>query len=475
MTKITPVILAGGTGTRLWPVSRQSHPKQFSIEFDGYSLFQRTVLRFHGPNCENYNQIVVITHSEYRFIVQEQLQELGLTDYQIILEPSMRGTAPSILAASLFLANKYPEAKLLVVPSDHEINNNGNFLKSVEAAHAALRDKKIVTFGIVPVSPETGYGYIEAKTNDEETYFPVLNFIEKPKLEKAVSMSMSSDFFWNSGIFLFSARDMISAFDHHAHEFLSPVKNSVRDGYFDLGFFRLEIDAYSCAPIDTIDYAIMEHVSNLVVVPMDCEWTDLGDWKAVAEKKNYDSNELFVKNTLELNCEDSFLYSAGARQSVVGIGLKNIIAVCTEDAVLVLDRECTQDVKQAVDELKLRGVKQAVEFNKDFRPWGWFESIAIGDGFQVKKIVVKPNASLSLQSHKYRSEHWVVVEGNAEVTIDKTVQEVQSGGSVYIPLGAVHRLRNLHQSSSMTLIEVQTGTYFGEDDIVRYDDIYNRN
>lgn len=469
---ITPVLLCGGSGTRLWPLSRKSYPKQFSPLIGNESLFQASARRLSG---QDYAAPVVITNSDFRFIVTEQLTEVAIDPGAIVIEPEGRNTAPAVLAAALHMHAQSPDALILVAPSDHVVPDAEAFRAAVMAGVPAAQDGQLVTFGITPTRPETGYGYLElAETPKDFTATPIAlsRFVEKPDAERATDMLAAGNFLWNAGIFLFSARSILDAFCQYAPVLLSPVKAAVAEAKVDLGFLRLAPDPWAQAEDISIDYAIMERADNLSVVPFAAGWSDLGDWDAVWREGAEDGQGGNGPVTA-LDCEGTLLRSEDEGLELVGIGLKDIVAVAMPDAVLVADRNRAQEVKIAVATLKERQVAQATMFPKDHRPWGWFESLAIGDRFQVKRIVVHPGAALSLQSHHHRAEHWIVVEGTAKVTIDETEQLVTENQSVYIPLGAVHRMENPGKLP-MVLIEVQTGAYLGEDDIVRYEDVYAR-
>jgi len=471
---ITPVLLCGGSGTRLWPLSRKSYPKQFSALIGDSTLFQASAARLSGPD---FAAPMVLTNSDFRFIVTEQLAEAGVDPAAILIEPEGRNTAPAVLAAALWLAKTDPEALMLVAPSDHVVPDAAAFRAAVQAGVPAARAGQLVTFGIKPTHAETGYGYLElAEDPGDFSARPLAlsRFVEKPDAGQAQQMLAAGTYLWNAGIFLFSVATIIDAFRSHAPDLVAPVQAAVDQGRPDLGFLRLAPEPWAQADDISIDYAVMERAENLSVVPFAAGWSDLGGWDAVWRETAQDGRGVALSGpATALDCDDTLLRSEDPALEVVGIGLKNIIAVAMPDAVLVADASRAQDVKQAVAALKAKQAKQAESFPKDHRPWGWFESLAIGDRFQVKRIVVHPGAALSLQSHHHRSEHWIVVQGTARVTIDDTVTLVSENQSVYIPLGAVHRMENPGKLP-MVLIEVQTGSYLGEDDIIRYEDVYSR-
>ncbi|MBE1291338.1 MAG: mannose-1-phosphate guanylyltransferase/mannose-6-phosphate isomerase [Rhodobacteraceae bacterium] len=471
-TLVHPVLLCGGSGTRLWPLSRKSYPKQFVPLVGDETLFQASAKRLSGPG---YAPPLVLTNSDFRFIVTEQLMELGMDPGAILIEPEGRDTAPAVLAAALWLEKQDPSALMLVAPSDHVVPDPEAFREVVQAGIEAAQAGQLVTFGITPTHVETGYGYLELGA-PAEGIGPVAlkRFVEKPNVAKATEMLEAGNFLWNAGVFLFSVTAILEAFRAHAEELEAAVQKSIDEGAPDLGFFRLDPAAWATAEAISLDYAVMERAANLSVVPFAAGWSDLGGWDAVWRQTEKDERGVAVSGAVTaIDCDNTLLRSEDETLEVVGIGLKNIVTVAMPDAVLVADASRAQDVKKAVAALKQKQVHQAVSFPKDHRPWGWFESLVTGDRFQVKRIHVHPGAALSLQSHHHRSEHWIVVEGTAKVTIDETVKLVTENQSVYIPLGAVHRMENPGKVP-MVLIEVQTGSYLGEDDIIRYEDIYAR-
>ncbi|EKD61166.1 MAG: hypothetical protein ACD_54C00367G0002 [uncultured bacterium] len=471
---IHPVILCGGSGTRLWPLSRKSFPKQFTPILGAESLFQASAQRFRGAE---FAAPLVVTGSDFRFIVTEQLSAAGIDPGAILIEPDGRNTAPAVLAAALHLAAQDDEALMVVAPSDHVVPDAAAFRAAVLAGVPAARAGQIVTFGIRPTHAETGYGWLDL-ADDPGDFSPrpirLRSFVEKPDAATAAKMLAAGHYLWNAGLFLFSARTILAAFEQHAPELLEAGRAAMTQARSDLGFLRLDPVAWSQLPNISIDYAVMERAANLTVVPFAAGWSDLGGWDAVWREMGPDARGVAASGpTTVIDCEDSLLRSESEGVEVVGIGLKDILVVATGDAVLVADRSRAQDVKKAVEALKARGAKQAETFPVDHRPWGWFETLVLSERFQVKRIVVHPGAALSLQSHVHRSEHWIVVAGTARVTIDDTQRLVTENQSVYIPLGAVHRMENPGKVP-MVLIEVQTGIYLGEDDIVRYEDVYAR-
>ena len=471
---ITPVILCGGSGTRLWPLSRKSYPKQFVPLVGENTLFQGSALRLCD---EGFAPPLVLTNSDFRFIVAEQLAEIGIDPGAILIEPEGRNTAPAVLAAAIWLEKSDPDGLMLVAPSDHVVPDIEAFRAATLAGAEAAREGQLVTFGIKPTHPETGYGYLElAEEPQDFTAQPLAlrQFVEKPDAARAEEMVQAGKYLWNAGIFLFSVKTILAAFRAHAPDLIAPVQAAVDQGKPDLGFLRLAPDPWAEADDISIDYAVMEKANNLSVVPFAAGWSDLGGWDAVWHEGNPDARGVVTSDhATALDCDNSLLRSEDGALEMVGIGLQNIIAIAMPDAVLVADMSRAQDVKLAVAALKEKHALQATTFPKDHRPWGWFESLVIGDRFQVKRIVVHPGGALSLQSHHHRSEHWIVVEGTARVTVNEDVKLVTENQSVYIPLGAVHRMENPGKVP-MVLIEVQTGSYLGEDDIIRYEDVYAR-
>ena len=472
---IHPALLCGGAGTRLWPLSRKSYPKQFVKLIGEESLFQASARRLSG---EGFAAPLVVTASDFRFVVIEQLAALEIAAADILIEPSPKNTAAAICAAAVALEARAPGALMLVAPSDHVIPDAARFRAAVQAAAAAAAEGQLVTFGIRPDRPETGYGWLGLSGKPTVDFAsvpqPVQEFIEKPDIATAEKLLAGGMHLWNAGIFLFSTSALLQAFADHAPEVLAATRAAFEVSEKDLTFTRLASAAWAKCPEISIDYAVMERASSLTAVPYGGAWSDLGDWQAVWRESASDGAGVVTSGpATALDCTGTLLQATSEVQEVVGIGLTDIIVVAMPDAVLVAHKDRAQDVKTAVAVLKAKSAAQAETFPRDYRPWGWFESLVVGPRFQVKRIVVHPGGALSLQSHHHRAEHWIVVEGTAKVTIDEQVKLVTENHSVYIPLGAVHRMENPGKVP-LTLIEVQTGSYLGEDDIIRYEDVYAR-
>jgi mannose-1-phosphate guanylyltransferase / mannose-6-phosphate isomerase len=472
---ITPVILCGGSGTRLWPLSRASYPKQFGRVLGATSLFQASVERLPEPE---FAPPLVVTNAAFRFIVTEQLGQIGRAPGAVLIEPEGRNTAPAVLAAALRLAETAPDGLMLVAPADHAIPEAEAFRTAVRAGRAAAEAGRLVTFGVAPARAETGYGYLELEAGwrgeDPPAPLPLRRFVEKPDAAAAEAMLAGGRHLWNSGIFLFSVRAILAAFETHAPALAQAVRRAVAGAVPDLAFLRLDPEAWGEVEAISIDYAVMEKAQDLAVVPMAAHWSDLGAWDAIAREMGPDATGTAVSGSAHaIDCEGSLLRAESPEQVLVGIGLRNVVVVAMRDAVLVADMADGQRVKEAVEILRARGAAQATDFPRFHRPWGWYETLSLGPRFQVKRIMVHPGGVLSLQSHVHRAEHWVVVEGTARVTLGEEVRLLTENQSVYIPLGAVHRLENPGKVD-LHLIEVQSGPYLGEDDITRYEDVYAR-
>jgi mannose-1-phosphate guanylyltransferase / mannose-6-phosphate isomerase len=468
MSLVHPFILSGGSGTRLWPLSRKAYPKQFLALTGGdKSLFQMSCERFASPE---FAAPSVLGSDDHRFIIAEQMREIDIEPTTIVLEPMGRNTAPAACIAAILVSEKSPDAIILLAPSDHVIADAEGFRQAVLSGVPAARDGALVTFGVKPDAPHTGYGYIEA--DGGETPLGVRRFVEKPDEATAAGYVAAGNFYWNAGIFLMSAKALLAAFEAYRPDIIEGCRRTLDRAQVDLDFLRLDAQSYGAVADISIDYAIMEKATNVRCVPLVTQWSDLGAWPALWEVLDKDENGNAAQgDVIFQDCKRSYAYSDDACVAVVG--LEDVLVVATKDAVLVASKEHAQSVKAVVDKLRATDRPEIVYHKRVYRPWGWFEGLDRGDRFQVKRIMVKPGAQLSLQSHFHRAEHWIVVEGTMEVTIDNQLQLLNENQSTYIPLGARHRLANPGRIPAY-LIEVQSGSYLGEDDIVRYEDIYGR-
>ena len=468
MTHLVPVILSGGSGTRLWPLSREAHPKQFLPLVNQHSLLQDTWLRLRGlPGAD---APLVVANEEHRFLVAEQLQQAGVKPSALILEPVGRNTAPAIAVAALQAMAGGKDPVLLVLPSDHVIRDEAKFRAAVMLAMPAAEAGRLVTFGIVPSAPEIGYGYIKAAPG--EGVRAVARFVEKPDLATAEQYVASGEYFWNSGMFAFRASRYLEELGKTQPAMVASARDALAKARIDADFLRLDKDAFSACPSDSIDYAVMEKTDAASVLPIDVGWNDVGSWSALWEVSEQDADgNAHRGDVLSIDSRNTLVM--GERRMVAVLGLDDIIVVDTDDALLIAKRDNVQQVKDIVNQLKAAKRPQATWHRKVYRPWGNYDSIDNGERFQVKRIVVKPGAALSLQMHHHRAEHWIVVTGTARVTCDDKVFMLSENQSTYIPLGSKHRLEN-PGVVPVELIEVQSGSYLGEDDIVRFEDVYGR-
>ena len=468
---IIPVILAGGSGTRLWPLSRECHPKQLLPLVNDKTMLQNTLLRVQG--LMGVTAPIIVCTEEHRFLVAEQVRAIGATA-TIIIEPVGRDTAPAVAVAALEAIRQDKDAVILVLPADHVIGHEGNFAAAVASGVACAGQGHPVTFGIVPQNPHTGYGYIKKGKmlgGEESPFFAVDCFVEKPSLEKA-RQYLDEGYLWNSGMFLFPAAGFLATLKEFEPVMADCVARAYDARTHDLDFTRLDSEAFSASPANSVDYAVMERARDTVVVPMDCAWSDVGSWEALWEIGKQDENgNIFIGNVLAEDVSGSYIH-AGDRL-VAAIGLNNHIIVETKDALLVAAKDRTQEVKAIVKRLTMEKREEVRLHKKVFRPWGSYECVDSGERFQVKRIMVNSGATLSLQRHFHRAEHWVVVKGTAHITNGDQAIILTENQSTYIPLGAKHRLEN-PGTIPLEIIEIQTGSYLGEDDIERFEDLYGR-
>lgn len=466
MNDILPVILSGGSGTRLWPLSREAYPKQFLPLVGDRTMLQATWLRV-APIADRAP--IIVANNEHRFMAAEQLLEVGAKPAAILLEPMGRNTAPAIALAALQATADGSDPVLLVLPSDHVVNNEAAFRDAAQQAAEVAASGALVTFGIVPSGPETGYGYIKAANGAGGR--KVEAFVEKPNLETAKQYVASGNYFWNSGMFVFKASEYLAQLQKLQPMILAACQQALAKANHDTDFVRIDSESFAVCPSDSIDYAVMEKTDNAAVVPLDAGWSDVGSWSALWEVSPQDQNgNAHHGDVVQVDCKNTYAYG---QRLIALVGLEDVVVVETDDAVMVGHRDRIQQVKDIVGQLKTNGRTHATWHRKVYRPWGAYDSIDNGTRHQVKRITVKPGGILSLQMHHHRAEHWIVVSGTAEVTRGDEVILLTENQSTYIPLGVTHRLANPGRLP-LELIEVQSGSYLGEDDIVRFEDTYGR-
>ena len=463
---IIPVILSGGSGTRLWPISRALFPKQFINLLNKTSLFQDTILRLPEGMLDS----LIICNEEHRFLVADQLRQIGVNNSGIILEPIGKNTAPAIALAALELIKKDPI--LLVLSADHLVDDNKAFHKSIKIAKKFAEQGKIVTLGIRPTKPETGYGYIEVDNSHITKSYDIKSFKEKPSLKLAKNYLDSGNYYWNSGIFMFKASIYLNELEKFEPEIFSACRESCKKTHKDLDFIRLNNEKFYKSPEKSIDYAVMERTKDGVVVPLESSWSDIGTWEALWEAKSKDKNKNVSEGDVILKeVTNSYIHSANRLVSV--IGLSDLVVIDTQDALLISHKKNIQNIKHIVERLNNDNRSETINHRKVYRPWGYYDSIDYGQNYQVKRILVNPSSRLSLQKHQHRSEHWVVIKGVALITCGDKTFELKENQSTYINQGEIHRLEN-REKTPLEIIEIQSGDYLGEDDIIRLEDDYER-
>ena len=463
-----PVILSGGSGTRLWPLSRRHYPKQFLPLVSNHTMIQETLLRLTG--IAGLKAPIAVCNEDHRFMMAEQLREIDISPNAIILEPLGRNTAPAVALAALTAISE--DDVLLILPADHVIEDVVAFQYAVNQAKTLAEQGYLVTFGIVPTEPETGYGYIKRSTENVGPAYTVASFVEKPNLETAQRYLKSGDYYWNSGMFAFKASSFLSELQKFNPVMLEKCQQALKRAQIDMDFVRLDKEIFATCPSDSIDYAVMEKTEKAVVIPMDAAWNDVGSWSALWEVTEKDaSGNAIIGDVFTVDTQNSFIHAHSKLVTVVG--LSDVVVVETDDAVMIAAKDRVQDVKDIVDQLKAQGRVEADIHRKAYRPWGHYDLVDTGERHQTKRIVVKPGAKLSLQKHHHRAEHWVVVKGTALITKGDEQILITENESTYIPLGIVHCLEN-PGVIPLEIVEVQSGSYLGEDDIIRFNDVYGR-
>ena len=470
MSNIIPVILSGGSGTRLWPLSRKQYPKQYLPLVGDNTMLQETILRLNG--LDNLADPIIICNSDHRFLVAEQCQQIDINNPTILLEPVGRNTAPAIAAAALQSLQDSEDKLLLVLSADHAIQDIDAFHQAINIATKQAQEGKLVTFGIVPTDANTVYGYIKSSKERINGSYKVEEFIEKPDLITAKSYLDQGNYLWNSGMFMFQAITLVKELNAYSPDIVVSVNDAVNNAVQDLDFIRLDSQAFKSSPSDSIDYALMEKSDNVVVVPLDAQWNDIGSWSALYDIGIKDGSGNVIKGDV-IAQDTTNTYINANHHMVATIGVDNLIVVDTPDATFIAKQDRAQEVKSIIETLQSNDRNECGEHRKVYRPWGWYDSIESGKNFQVKMLHVNPGAKLSLQMHHKRAEHWVVVTGTATVINKKDKLTLREGESTYIPVGTTHGLEN-KTNEQLEIIEVQSGTYLGEDDIVRFEDIYGR-
>jgi len=464
------VILSGGSGTRLWPLSRKQYPKQYLPLVGDNTMLQETILRLNG--LDNLADPIIICNVDHRFLVAEQCQQIDIKNATILLEPIGRNTAPAIAAAALQSIKHANDSILLILSADHIIQDIKAFHEAIRIATRQAQQGKLTTFGIVPIDANTGYGYIKSSKNNNDGAYKVEQFVEKPDIKTAESYLKQGNYLWNSGMFMFKANTLIDELTIHSPDIFNSVNDAVNKATQDLDFVRLDKQAFESSPSDSIDYALMEQSNNVVVVPLDAQWNDIGSWSALYNIGEKDNNGNVIKGDVFTE-ETTNTYINASHHMVATIGIQDLIIVDTPNATLISSKEKVQEVKKIVKQLQQQNREEQFCHRKVYRPWGWYDSIEMGVHFQVKRLHVNPGAKLSLQMHHKRAEHWVVVSGIATAINGNNTLTLLKGDSTYIPIGTTHGLEN-KTSEPLEIIEVQSGTYLGEDDITRFEDIYGR-
>ncbi len=468
--QIIPVILSGGSGTRLWPLSRKQYPKQYLPLVGDDTMLQETILRLNG--LDNLVDPIIVCNTDHRFLVAEQCQQINIKNPTILLEPIGRNTAPAIAAAALQSIKQSGDAILLVLSADHVIKDVTAFHKAIDIAANQAQSGKLVTFGIVPTDANIGYGYIKSSKDKDNGSYKVEKFVEKPDKQTAQSYLEQGHYLWNGGMFMFQASTLIDELTIQSLEIVKSVNRAVDNATQDLDFIRLDKQAFESSPSDSIDYALMEKSNNVVVVPLDAQWNDIGSWSALHDIGIKDNNGNVIKGDVFTE-ETINTYINASHHMVATIGVQDLVIIDTPNATLISAKNKVHEVKKIVDQLQQQGREEQFCHRKVYRPWGWYDSIEVGIHFQVKRLHVNPGAKLSLQMHRKRAEHWVVVSGIATAINGENTLTLIEGESTYIPIGTEHSLEN-KTNELLEVIEVQSGAYLGEDDIVRFEDIYGR-